>query len=338
MGVRSTYQQLDEPGAKQIGVEPPKSCYEKYKGFVAAVFLSTLTASLFLLRSGPLASGTCSNIILILCEAIKLTIALIYVFCKGHQARLFQSVPLAFVPVTSYVAVNLLSFWALKYVHASLGALMSQIKLPATAIFSRVFLGRVVSFDRGMALLSIFFGALAIAAYGQMEKEDAEEGKLPADAAETGTYIPEVSMMTYILATAALLFESCLSAATGVFTQWVFKSSMDTLWVRNAQFGFLSIVQYCILQFVVEDNTGECSQELDTRGIIVGTLYACMGISVALTILWLGAIEKTLASVSSVVLTMLGDHIFVLHTMPTLLELSVGSVIINGIIHFSGTN
>ena len=87
----------------------------------------------------------------------------------------------------------------------------------------------------------------------------------------------------------------------------------------------------------LEDNSGECSSELDMRGIIVGVLYACMGISVALTILWLGAIEKTLASVSSVVLTTLGDHVFVLHTMPTLLELSVAGVIINGIIHFSGT-
>ena len=247
MGVRSgngqSYVQLDEPGTKQTGKEEeePQTCFDKYKGFVAAVFLSTLTASLFLLRSGPLASGTCSNIILILCEAVKLAVALTYVFCKGQQSRLLQSLPLAFVPVTSYVAVNLLSFWALKYVHASLGALMSQIKLPATAIFSRIFLGRVVSFDRAMALISIFFGALAIAAYGQMEKED--EGKLPEDAVEAGSYIPETPMFTYLLATAALLFESCLSAGTGVFTQWVFKSSMDTLWVRNAQFGFLSIIQ-----------------------------------------------------------------------------------------------
>jgi hypothetical protein len=333
------YTQLDEPGKAQTGVaepEEPKTCFDKYKGFVAAVFLSTLTATLFLLRSGPLASSTCSNVILMLCEAIKFAVALTYVVYKGQTGRLFQSIPLAFVPVTSYVAVNLLSFWALKYVHASLGALMSQIKLPATAIFSRVFLGRVVSFDRTMALFSIFFGALAIAAYGQMEKEDeAESGQLPANAADVA--INAVPMLTYVLATIALLGESCLSAGTGVFTQWVFKSSMDTLWVRNAQFGVLSIIQYAVLQFVIEDNTGECETSFDTRGVVVGILYASMGISVALTILWLGAIEKTLASVSSVVLTTLGDHVFVLHTMPTLLELSVAAVIINGIIHFSGT-
>lgn len=93
-----------------------------------------------------------------------------------------------------------------------------------------------------------------------------------------------------------------------------------------------------MLQWVIEDNSGgECSEVLDTRGVIVGVLYAMMGISVALTLLWLGAIEKTLASVSSVVLAIFGDHLFVLHTWPSLLEVSVACVIITGIIHFSGT-
>lgn len=238
---REPYKPLvDEPGKAQNGKRkssaqsepPPPGCFDKYKGFVAAVFLSVLTASLFLLRSGPLASGTCSNIIMILCEAVKLVVALSFVISAGQVPRLGQSLPLAFVPVTSYVCVNLLSFWALKYVHASLGALMSQIKLPATAVFSRIFLGRIITFDRTMALITIFFGALAIAAYGQEERED-EEPVLSSS----------VSMLTYTLATLALLGESCLSAATGVFTQWVFAGAFDTLWVRNAQFGFLSIIQ-----------------------------------------------------------------------------------------------
>lgn len=231
-------------------------------------------------------------------------------------------------------AVNLLSFWALKYVHASLGALMSQIMLPATAIFSRIFLGRVVSFDRTM--MQHDEGKL------QMEHEDEgklqeNEGHLSSEVMPSGSYILQPTTFTYMLATIALLGESCLSAAVGVFTQWVFRSSMDTLWVRNAQFALLSFVQYAALQFVIEDNAGQCATEFDARGVIVGVLYALMGISVALTILWLGAIEKALASVSSVVLTTLGDHVFVLHTVPAMLELSVAAVIINGIVHFSGT-
>ena len=350
--------------------EPPTcgACFERVKGVAAACFLAVLTAALFVLRSGPLASGMCSNVILMIAETIKFVVAMCFVMSARQTDRLFQSVALACVPTMCallaspcartapsapwsctpitgtdrpsfseragvharrmYVTVNLLSFWALKYVHASLGALMSQIKLPATAVFSRIFLGRVVSFDRTMALCTIFLGALAVAAYGQMQKED-------SGADNSG--FPDTTQVLYTLATVALLAESCLSAATGVFTQWVFQNSWDTLWVRNAQFGVLSFTQYAILQFVIEKNEGTCTVALDRRGVTVGVLYATMGISVALTILWLGAIEKTLASVSSVVLTSFADHLFVLHTTPTLLELCISGVIINGIVHFSAT-
>ena len=234
-----------------------------------------------------------------------------------------------------YTAVNLLSFWGLKYVPASLGALMSQVKLPATALCSRIFLGRTLSLDRTFCVLTIFFGSLAVAAYGQQQK--ALETASTAGGAEDGGLAARAAMTTYILATIAMLTESCLSAGTGVFMQWVFEGSMDTLWVRNTQFGAISMIQYASLQWVVEDNSGTCDVSPDARGLTVAILYATMGISVALTILWLGAVEKSLASVSSVVLTTAGDHLFVLHTWPGLLELAVAAVIINGILHFSLT-
>lgn len=316
------YSELEKSG--KLGVA---QLLDKYKGFIAAVFLSTLTAALFLLRSGPLASGSCSNVILILCEMVKFAVSFAFVASKKDTARLFHSIPLAFVPVTCYVIVNLLTFWALKYVHASLGALMSQIKLPATAVISRVALGRQISMNRTMAVITIFCGSLAIAAYGQKEKEDGGDD----DA------YPDTTMFIYILATLALLGESCLSAGTGVFSQWVFKGRLDTLWVRNTQFAFLSILQYLVLEFILKDNSAPatCSRQLDSTGVIVGVLYAAMGLSVALTVLWLGAIEKTLASVSSVVLTQIGDHLFVLHEWPDFLELAIACIIINGIVHFS---
>ncbi|KAL1499339.1 hypothetical protein AB1Y20_011546 [Prymnesium parvum] len=306
------------------------SCYDRYKGLCAAAFLSLLTAALFVLRSGTLASDMCSNVILLYAEAIKFTVAIAYVLHSRQSHKLLESIPLAFVPVTLYVTINLLSFWALKYVDASLGALMSQIKLPATAVFSRLFLGRVVSFNRGMALSTIFLGSLSIAAYGEMQEAHAE-----AEAEAEGVLLSHVTMATYLLATLALLVESCLSAATGVYTQWIFNGSMDLLWVRNAQFALISMVQYAVLQWVVEDNTGQCEVAADVRGMTVAALFATMGISVALTLLWLGAIEKTVASVSSVILTMVADHLFVLHTVPSLLQIAIGSIILNGIIQFS---
>eukprot|EP00966_Prymnesium_polylepis_P131176 3033602-Prymnesium_polylepis.1 len=276
---RNPYVDLDAGGDNGGLLVPKRSCVDQYKGLVAAIFLSVLTALLFLLRSGPLASGMCSNVILMYAESIKLVVAMGFVLSKKQTPRLLHSIPLAFVPVTSYVAVNLLSFWALRYVHASVGALMSQIKLPATAVFSRVFLGRVVSLDRGMALGTIFLGSLSIAAYGQLQKE------LDGQSAHSDDALADVAMATYVLATVALLAESCLSAATGVFTQWIFGGSFDLLWVRNAQFGVISLCQYALLQWVIEDNEGQCAVAPDARGLTVAALYATMGISVALTLL-----------------------------------------------------
>ena len=54
---------------------------------------------------------------------------------------------------------------------------------------------------------------------------------------------------------------------------------MDMLWVRNAQFGVISICQYIVLQWVVEDNTGKCNVAPDLRGLTVAVCYATMGIS-----------------------------------------------------------
>jgi hypothetical protein len=161
-------------------------------------------------------------------------------------------------------------------------------------------------------------GSLGVAAYGQLEAESSGQ-------ASELTFI-------FLLASLALLFESCLSAGAGVFMQWVFKD-MDALWVRNAQFAVMSMLLYWAMHTLKDGDT--CKSELDVRGATVAVLYAAMGISVALTILWLGAIEKTLASVSSVVLTMVGDHLLVSHSWPSLLEIILSASIINGIIHFS---
>ena len=46
------------------------------------------------------------------------------------------------------------------------------------------------------------------------------------------------------LAILAILTESCLSAFTGVYTQWLFEGDWDTLWIRNVQLSFLSLLVY----------------------------------------------------------------------------------------------
>jgi len=315
-----------------------KSFLDQHKGIIAAVFLSILTALLFLLRSGPLASTTCSTLIMLEAECIKVTVALAAVFRKKQQKRLCESLPIAFLPVTAYVCINLLSFWALRYVPASSGALMSQIKLPATAIISRLALKRKMSQPRALAVAIICLGSLGTAAYGLlMKKTEAQLRASEQSSGETSSSnssnFADVPLFITLLATAALLFESCLSAGTGVFLQWVFKD-LDALWVRNAQFGSLSVIWYLVLHQLIDDGS-TCSYAMDARGALVGLLYATMGLVVALVTLWLGATEKAIAATSAIVLTMFFDHLLVLYTLPTALELVLACVIVIGVVQFS---
>ena len=80
---------------------PSVGWLEEHKGMLAAFVLSMLTAALFLLRSGPVASGTCSTLIMIQAECIKLVVALMYIIPRGQLGRITKSIPLALVPVSA---------------------------------------------------------------------------------------------------------------------------------------------------------------------------------------------------------------------------------------------
>ena len=81
--------------------------------------------------------------------------------------------------------------------------------------------------------------------------------------------------------------------------------------------------------------TGLPDPYIDTRGVIIMLMQAAMGISVALTLLWLGAIEKTLASISSILITSIWEHIGYLHVWPPMMEILLDAMIIHGILIYS---
>jgi len=203
---------------------------------------------------------------------------------------------------------------------ASVAAVISQIKLPATAICSSVFLGRTVSKARLFALWTIFLGSLGVGAW----KIDGSQ---------------HIVDNIHMLATLAVLAESCISAFSSVYTQWLFEGSLDTLWIRNAQLGLLSMIMYmakAAKEPTCFDNAGHAVELMvDSHGTVIMVLQACSGISVALTLLWLGATEKALASISSIVLTTVWEHVGYLHTWPTMLQVILDLIVVNGIIMYS---
>jgi hypothetical protein len=133
-------------------------------------------------------------------------------------------------------------------------------------------------------------------------------------------------MHLYLLAVLALTLEALVSSAGNVFLQWAF-ADMATLWVRNLQVRNRPLPLYSVLptyrttvavttsfyfpQFALLSMSfygvthlaegTHCEPTLDSTGLLVTVLQALMGLCAALTLLWLGAIEKTLATVSSLV-------------------------------------
>lgn len=65
---------------------------------------------------------------------------------------------------------------------------------------------------------------------------------------------------------------------------------------------------------------------LQRSAVAIGALGICVG----LTLLWLGAIEKALASVSAVVLTCFGESLLLTHTFPGWFTVLFAVVICNG--------
>ena len=61
---------------------------------------------------------------------------------------------------------------------------------------------------------------------------------------------------------------------------------MDMLWVRNAQFGVISICQYIVLQWVVEDNTGKCNVAPDLRGLSTRMKGSMRARAISITVAW----------------------------------------------------
>ena len=303
------------------GKEEQKSSWDKYKGAFAAATLSLLTASLFVLRSKE-PSSSCNEVVLWWSEVVKLLVAIGMITKAGDLPRVSYKIQYSALPTVSYAVISLLTYWALKHMDASAAAFISQLKLPATALFSFLLLGRRLSLMKLNALLSIMLASIGVATWSNMEKGADDSNSTAADG-------------LYFLATLAIITESCLSAFTGVYTQWLFEGSFDTLWIRNLQLGLLSTVLYsfkAMKEPTCLDASGALDlMDLDMRGTIIMLMQAAMGISVALTLLWLGAIEKTLASISSIILTSAWEHIGYIHAWPPLMEIILDVAGIHGI-------
>ena len=217
---------VDQPGREQQAEtdRPGGSAV----AFMVCGGLAAQGAAFVLLRS-YLISEMCDSQVLALSEVFKMLVSL--VFLDWSEARrLSERWHVAVIPVAVYGVMNLLSFWSMKRLPATLSIVIVQQKLVFTAICSRVFLGRALLTARSFALAALVFGCISITAY-EREAEDSRtfEQQLlassPSGAEEAGgggtnrVNAAVVSKSINLLAVLGLTVETALSGLISVYMQ-----------------------------------------------------------------------------------------------------------------------
>lgn len=121
---------MSEAGASESGVPPPNcvlACLDRFKGLIGAGTLSFLTAALFVLRSHALASSSCSTMILLWSEVLKLVFSTGMCIRGGNLHLATKSLLLACVPTVGYGSASLMAYWGMRHLDADTAALLSQV-------------------------------------------------------------------------------------------------------------------------------------------------------------------------------------------------------------------
>ena len=147
-----------------------------------------------------------------------------------------SSLPMA-VPALIFLAMNLLSFVALRRISASAFTLIQQGKIVATAMLSRLLLGKVLSPARWRALCTLLCAVLIIChqTHPQTAAQGCAADEARSDAARQQATGSEHATSEYAVGVAAVAIEACLSGLSNVYFEKVLKSTPLSLWERNVQ-------------------------------------------------------------------------------------------------------
>merc|ERR1711977_478272 len=105
----------------------------------------------------------------------------------------------------------------------------------------------------------------------------------------------------------------------GVYVQYIFHGDVDLMWVRNVQMGAFSAIFFAAKGLIF--NYEGCPLVLNFHTIAMACMQANLGLLSALMILHCGAVEKSIASAGSILLTNSWEHAVFQHTAPSLLEI-----------------
>lgn len=201
-----------------------------------------------------------------------------------------------------YGAMNILSFVALQYIGAGEFTICAQLKILTTAGFSVVILGTSLTSTKWRALGLLVLGCILVASPSFSNDEKAGGG----------------NAMLQLFGYGAVLTEVVLSGFASIYFEKVVKSTTEviTIWERNFQLGFYSIIIYgCVILYEGYGTPADLAHRLPWQNwsiltVMVAVLGAAGGLLVAATLKYADSILKTLAAAGAIVMsTVLGHYL-----------------------------
>jgi len=272
-------------------------------------------------------SAMCDSQVLLWGEAMKFVVSLVALGWREFRL-LTEGVHLAVVPVVTYGVMNLLSFYALKRLPATLSIIIIQLKLVTTALWARILLGRPLLTARSFALTGLVFGCVSITLY--QRELDAREDDAAIAAGSTSRHT------TSMLALGALILETVLSGLISVYMQRIFAMSPQIMWRRNVQLALLSGFFYVGVSAL--DGPEMCDPSMynpDGPGLVLGFISASGGLLAALSILYSGAVGKVVATSASIALTVFAEALFVTRALPSVMQSSLCATVLNAVVMYT---
>ncbi|EOD09521.1 hypothetical protein EMIHUDRAFT_96775 [Emiliania huxleyi CCMP1516] len=192
------------------------------------------------------------------------------------------------VPAAIYLAMNILGFVALQYLDAATFAVLAQMKVLSTAVFSVLILQRRLHVRKWRALTLLTTGVVLLSHEAMPKKTDSTQGKAMSD---FGVGVAAVGCEVLLSGFVSIYFEKVLKSKTEVYS----------VWDRNFQLAFWSILIYTPI--MLHDRPGDPFGGWTPMAAACAAIGAAGGVLVALSIKYADSILKTIATSGAIVLT-----------------------------------
>lgn len=203
------------------------------------------------------------------------------------------------VPASLYALQNNLLYIALQNLDAATYSVCYQTKILTTAIFSFFLLGKRLSLVKWLSLILLMVGvALAEMSIKPTKHKESENVQPPQ--------MPTIGFLCIVAA-------SCTSGFSGVYFEMLLKSSKTSLWIRNIQMGFPSIVIAFISVFVKDwgpVTSNGFFQGYNRVVLAVVLLQAVGGLVVAVVVKYTDNIRKSFAAAVSIIVSCIMSMFF----------------------------